>query len=50
MAQIDVKKTNIKKKNSDQPRKTLYLRRAVINGKALNLRKAAARKRLVVRG
>ena len=49
MAKINVKKTNVTKKNSSKTRKTLYLRRTVINGKALNLKKAAARKRLVTR-
>ncbi len=49
MAEIKVKNTTIKKKNATRPRKTLYLRRTVINGKTLNLKKAAARKKLVVK-
>ena len=49
MAEIKVKNTTIKKKNTTRPRKTLYLRRTVVNGRALNLKKAAARKRLVAR-
>ncbi len=49
MAEIKVKNTTIEKKNATRPRKTLYFRRTVINGKALNLKKAAARKRLVAK-
>lgn len=49
MAEIRVRKTTVTKKNSDRPRKTLYLRRAVVNGQALKLQRAAARKRLVTR-
>lgn len=49
MAEIKVKNINIEKKNTTRQRKTLYFRRTVINGKALDLKKAAARKRLVAR-
>lgn len=47
MAKINVDETEIKKKNSKKPRKTLYLRKTVINGQ--NLKRAAARRRLVPR-